>query len=200
VTRMIRLMTVAAVVVLSSGAMYAQENSGVGGRPTAAAPARGSFVPLKVTVVLSRFQGEKKISSLPYTLFVTTNPAENTRLRMGTQVPVPTTVLSGTDPATVKPVQSYNYKDVGTNIDCSASSAEEGIYKITLTVADSAVYFPDKSEAMVASSMTGAPAFRSFNASVNVLLRDGQTVQYTSVVDPVSGQTIKLEATLNVQK
>jgi hypothetical protein len=100
----------------------------------------------------------------------------------------------------VKPVQSYNYKDVGTNIDCSASSAEEGVYKVTLTVADSAVYFPDKSEAMVASSMTGAPAFRSFNASVNVLLRDGQTVQYTSVVDPVSGQTIKLEATLNVQK
>ena len=199
-TRMIRSMTVAAVVLLSSGAMYAQENSGVGGRVTPAAPARSGFVPLKVTVVLSRFQGEKKISSLPYTLFVTTNPAENTRLRMGTQVPVPTTVISQSKDATMTPVQSYNYKDVGTNIDCSAASAEDGLYKVTLTVADSAVYFPDKSEAMVASSMTGAPAFRSFNASVNVLLRDGQTVQYTSVVDPVSGQTIKLEATLNVQK
>ena len=199
-TRMIRLMTVVAVVLCSSLAVYAQ-GSGVGGaQERATPPARAALVPLKVTVVLSRFQGEKKISSLPYTLFVTTSPGENTRLRMGTQVPVPTTVITQSKDAAMTPVQSYNYKDVGTNIDCSASSGEDGTYKITLIVADSAVYFPDKSEAMVASAATGAPAFRSFNASVAVVLRDGQTVQYTSVVDPVSGQTIKLEATLNVQK
>ena len=192
-TRLIRPITVVAVLLMSSGAIHAQD------KPQAAA--RASMVPLKVTVVLSRFQGEKKISSLPYTLFVTANDAEFTRLRMGTQVPVPTTVLSQGKDTTMAPVQSYNYKDVGTNIDCRASSGEDGAYKIMLTVADSAVYFPDKSEAMATSSMvTGAPAFRSFNASVDVLLRDGQTVQYTSVVDPVSGQTIKLEATLNVQK
>lgn len=189
-TRMIRLMTVAVVVLLSSGAIHAQDKP--------AAPARPSLVPLKVTLVLSRFQGEKKISSLPYTLLVTVGNL--TRLRMGTQVPVPTTVISQSKDATTTPVQSYNYKDVGTNIDCSASSGEDGTYKVTLVVADSSVYFPDKTEAMVASSTTGAPAFRSFNASVDVVLRDGQTVQYTSVVDPVSGQTIKLEATLNVQK
>jgi len=189
VTRMIRLMTVIAVVLLSSGAIYAQDKP--------APPSRPAMVALKLTVVLSRFQGEKKISSLPYSVFVTANDNEFTRLRMGTQVPVPTTVFTGNNAAA--PVQSYNYKDVGTNIDCRAMS-EGDSFRLMLTVQDSAVYFPDKTEAMVASASTGAPAFRSFNSTVNVLMRDGQTVQYTSVADPVSGQTIKLEATLNVQK
>jgi hypothetical protein len=187
VTRMIRLLTVAAVLC-SSAALSAQDR---------AASARPAMVPLKMTVVLSRYQGEKKISSLPYTLFVTANDAEVTRVRMGTQVPVPTTLFQPQTGA--PPVQSYNYKDVGTNIDCRAAS-EGDVFRVMLTVTDSAVYFPDKTEAMVASASTGAPAFRNFNSTVQVLLRDGQTVQYTSVADPVSGQTIKLEATLNVLK
>jgi len=153
-----------------------------------------------VTIVLSRYQGEKKISRLPYTLFVNANDTEFTRLRMGTQVPVPTTVISESKDGTQRPVQSYNYKDVGTNIDCRAVS-DGDTFRLLLTVADSAVYFPDKTEAMVTSmSTTGAPAFRSFNSTVDLTLRDGQTVQYTSVADPVSGQTIKLDATLNVVK
>jgi hypothetical protein len=32
------------------------------------------------------------------------------------------------------------------------------------------------------------------------VLKDGQTGQSTSVTDPVSGQVIKLDATVNVQK
>jgi hypothetical protein len=187
VTRMIRLMTVAAVLVFSSAAIRAQDKPAPSSRP--------AMVPLKVTVVLSRYQGDKKISSLPYTLFVTANDAEFTRLRMGTQVPVPTTIVNKDSPTAI---QSYNYRDVGTNIDCRAAS-EGDSYRLLLTVTDSAVYFPDKTEALV-TSMTGAPAFRNFNSTVDVMLRDGQTVQYTSVADPVSGQTIKLDATLNVLK
>ena len=164
-TRMIRLMTVAAVLLCSSATIRAQDKP--------APPARPALVSLKVTVVLSRFQGEKKISSLPYTLFVTANDAEITRLRMGTQVPVPTTIVNNNNP-----IQSYSYKDVGTNIDCRASSEPDGVYKVLLTVTDSAVYFPDKTEAMVASASTGAPAFRNFNSTVDVLLRDGQTCSH----------------------
>jgi hypothetical protein len=189
---MIRLMAVATVLLFSSAAIRAQDRPAPSSRP--------AMVPLKVTIVLSRYEGDKKISSLPYTLFVTANDAEFTRLRMGTQVPVPTTVITQAKDSTTPPVQSYNYRDVGTNIDCRAVS-EGDSYKLLLTVADSAVYFPDKSEALVTNrSMTGAPAFRNFNSTVSVMLRDGQTVQYTSVADPVSGQTIKLDATLNVLK
>ena len=185
-TRIMPVMTAAALLLSSAGG-YAQDKP----RPV--------MVPLKVTIVLSRYQGEKKISSLPYTLFVNANDTEFTRLRMGTQVPVPTTVISTGKDSTSVPIQSYNYKDVGTNIDCRAVSDADA-FRLLITVADSAVYFPDKTEAMVASVSTGAPAFRSFNSTVNLTLRDGQTVQYTSVADPVSGQTIKLDATLNVVK
>ena len=195
-TRMLRLLPVIALLIVTATGLSAQGAGNLQDRPSP--PSRPALVSLKMTIVLSRFQGEKKISSLPFTLFVTANDAEFTRLRMGTQVPVPTTVISGKEMVT--PIQSYNYKDVGTNIDCRASSEPDGVYKVLLTVTDSAVYFPDKTEAMVASAATGAPAFRNFNSTVDVLLRDGQTVQYTSVADPVSGQTIKLDATLNVMK
>jgi Bacterial type II and III secretion system protein len=196
VNRMFRLLSVVALLIVTSAGVNAQ---GIGGAPDKPAPpSRPAVVPLKVTLVLSRFQGEKKISSLPFMLFVTANDNEVTRLRMGTQVPVPTTVITGKEMVT--PIQSYNYRDVGTNIDCRAASETDGMYRLMLTVTDSAVYFPDKSEAMVASASTGAPAFRNFNSTVDVLLKDGQTVQYTSVADPVSGQTIKLDATLNVVK
>ena len=44
------------------------------------------------------------------------------------------------------------------------------------------------------------PAFRSFKSNFTVLLRDGQTTQYTSAVDPVSGEVMKIDVTLNVIK
>jgi hypothetical protein len=118
---------------------------------------------------------------------------------MGTQIPVTSTVF-GKDGE--RPQSSYNYRDVGTNIDCSATSAPEGAYRLSITITDSSVYYPDQSDAAVRSTTaaTGAPAFRNFNSSFVLLLRDGQTAQSTSATDPVSGQVIKLDATVNVQK
>src|SRR4029453_3586211 len=78
-------------------------------------------VPLKVQLTLSRFMGEKKISSTPYMLGVLSN-SQKTSLRMGVQVPVATTVYGPpkTDGAPGIPQSSYTYRDVGTNIDCQA--------------------------------------------------------------------------------
>jgi hypothetical protein len=44
------------------------------------------------------------------------------------------------------------------------------------------------------------PMFRSFNSSVRLLLRDGQTTQYASATDPVIGELTKIDVTLNVLK
>lgn len=75
-------------------------------------------------------------------------------------------------------------------------------YRLSITITDSSVYYPDQTDSAVRSSVssTGAPAFRNFNTSFAMVLKDGQTVQSTSVTDPVSGQVIKLDATLNAQK
>ncbi len=162
-------------------------------RPTPPSP-----VSLKVSLVFSRYQGDKKISSIPHTLWATSDNSL-TRLRLGTQIPVPSAVV-GKDGD--KPQLSYSYRDVGTNIDCNAIGAADGAYRLTITITDSSVYYPDQSDAAVrtTTAATGAPAFRNFNSTFTLLLRDGQTAQSTSVTDPVSGQVIKLDATLNVQK
>ncbi len=180
------------LVVLATAALAAQE------APAPSQAPRTGLVSLKVSLVLSRYQGEKKITSVPYTLLVTANQAERTSLRMGNQIPVPTTSIGpGGERST-----SYQYRDVGTNIDCSASTVPDGQFRLTLTVTDSSVYYPDRTDPTAASTTptTASPAFRSFNSTFNILLRDGQTTQYSSATDQVSGQVIKLDATINVQK
>lgn len=197
-TRSIRLMAVAALLAMSTAAM-AQDNPPqprdmIVSLPQAATRAQPPLVPLKVTLVFARYQGEKKLSSVPYTLFVTANLPERTSLRVGNQVPVATTVLPAMGGA--PPQSSYNYREVGTNIDCAAQTGPDGFYRITLTVADSSVAYAEGD----AASRTAPPTFRSFNSTFNILLRDGQTVQYTSAADAISGQVVKLDATVNVQK
>jgi hypothetical protein len=191
VTRVFKIMT-AALAVLTTTTLVAQDAQ------PAAQNRPGTPVSLKLSLVFSRYQGEKKISSVPHTLWATaTDGRTPTTLRLGTQIPVPSTVFGKDGEKT----QSYNYRDVGTNIDVNASTALDGLYKIQITITDSSVYYPDQSEPTARStSATGAPAFRNFNSSFTLMMRDGQTAQSTAVTDPVSGQTIKLDATLNVQK
>jgi len=190
---------VVVAIVFMSTALAAQD----GQQPAAPSnrPAPGAPTSLKVSLVFSRYQGEKKISSVPHILWVTANDNNRpTSLRLGTQIPVPTTVIAKDGEKS----QSYNYRDVGTNIDVTANTSpgSDGAYRLSIVMTDSSVYYPDQSEPAARSSVasTGAPAFRNFNSTFVILVRDGQTVQSTAVTDPVSGQTIKLDATLNVQK
>ena len=182
----------AALVLLTTIAVAAQDSQ------PAPAQSKPGPVSLKLSLVFSRYQGEKKISSVPHTLWVTTGDNTRTSLRLGTQVPVATTVFGKEGEKT----QSYTYKDVGTNIDCSAALLPDGWFRLGITITDSSVYYPDQSEPTARSmtASTGAPAFRNFNSTFTMVMKDGQTGQSTSVTDPVSGQVIKLDATLNVQK
>jgi hypothetical protein len=160
----------------------------------APSPARAQ-VGLRVQIVLARFQGEKKISSLPYVLGVVSNGVK-TSMRMGTQLPVAVTVAGQGNPAV-----SYNYRDVGTNIDCQAQDAAGGAYNLAITVSDSSVQL-DSTESSPTQKATvrDVPAFRAFHASFSMLLRDGQTMQYASATDSVTGEVTKIDVTLNVLK
>ncbi len=158
-------------------------------KPAAAPAPRPVQVPVKIQLMLSRYQGEKKVSSVPYLMWVTANENRQTSLRMGVKIPVTSGGNTG----------SYNYQDVGTDIDCSVSTALDGAYKVNLTVADSSIYFPDRDKGLP-STTTTPPAFRSFTSTFSILLRDGQTGQYTSATDQASGEVLKIDATLNVLK
>jgi hypothetical protein len=149
-------------------------------------------VPLKVQFVLARYQGEKRLSSMPYTLGVLTG-TQRTSLRMGIQVPVATSIVK--DTATFP---SYSYRDVGTNIDCLAQDVGNGQYQLMITVAESSVHADagDKDPKFVRD----VPVFRNFNAQFSMILRDGQTMQYVSVTDPLSGEVMRVDVTLNLAK
>jgi hypothetical protein len=161
---------------------------------------RADQTPLKIQVVLSRYKGDKKISSMPYVLWVTTNEGA-TSLRMGVQVPIPTTTFGAAASGGVNtiPISSYSMKNVGTNIDCSAKpGVGKDTYLVLLAVEDSSVYTaPPQGQPQQASA---PPSLRSFTSTFHILLRDGQTAQYTSATDPVSGEVLKIDATLNVLK
>jgi hypothetical protein len=150
-------------------------------------------VPLKVQLVVSRHAGDKKISSLPYTLWVTANEQRTTYVRMGVQVPVPTTMITKEGVTT----PSYNYRDVGTNIDCQAVGPTDGFFSLQIKVNDSSVSFDAKDST---PALKGIPAFRNFTGDFHILLKDGQTAQYASATDPVTGETLRVEATINVLK
>ena len=161
-------------------------------------------IPLKVTVVLSRFQGEKRISNMPYILGVTASgwgAGPKTALRMGVEVPVAQTRI--TSEGKPGPVSSYSYRDVGTNIDCGATFDESrpNIFQLALTVSDSSLGIDTPKPGGGGSPVVpDLPSFRNFNSSFTALLRDGQTMQYTSATDPVSGEVMKIDVSVAVMK
>jgi hypothetical protein len=179
----------------------------VASAPTARATSlEGMRVPVKVTVVLSRYQGDKRISNMPYVLGVMASsraygPPQKTTLRMGVNAPITQTVFSSpTVDGKPGPVQSsYSYRDVGTNIDCTVTFDESvaGLFQVSLTVTDSSLGLDAPKRSGVAPD---APSFRNFNSSFTALLRDGQTMQYTSATDPVTGEVMKIDVTMNVMK
>src|SRR3984893_13858229 len=153
-----------------------------------------SIVPLKVTVVFNEYDGEKKLSSLPYALFVKAD--ENARfvgrVRMGVRVPIWT---GGKDSA-------IQYQDVGSNLDCFAQAAEDGKYMLDLSLERSSIY-PNSSEYPAASKpdeQPHQPLVRQFRANLALMLRDGQTTQNSIATDPLNGHIVKVEVTLNVVK
>jgi hypothetical protein len=175
----------------------------------AAAKAAAQQTPLKIQVLISRYQGEKKVSSLPYSLTVTgggsgperavSGPAYIGRanLRMGVKVPIAATTMANSDGKPGGAIQSFQYQDVGTNIDCQVWGTDDGRYRVEIAVDDSSVYTDEKE---IPGAVKGNPSFRSFRASDSMLLRDGGTGQFTTATDKVSGETIRVDVTLTVVK
>jgi hypothetical protein len=155
------------------------------------------IVPLKVTIVISEYDGEKKLSSLPYTLSLRAADEQSHyfgSLRMGVRIPIST---GGKE-------SNVQYQDVGSNIDCEARSLGAGRYLLDLRVERSSI-FPTREEHSSDQKtdepqLAGQPLIRAFRASTAVMLRDGQPTQGTVATDPLNGHVLKVDLTLNVLK
>ena len=192
-------MMLACVFVLSALMTTAQENPAppAAQEKPPAAPQNQATGPvqLKVTVVLSRYQGDKRVTSLPYVFGVSTGQAR-TNLRMGSDVPV----ILRAQKAGEAPAPSFNYRSVGTNIDCSASMPTNALYSLSLVIEDSSVELPPGRKPGSPAVLDDVPSFRSFRSSFTTTLRDGQSTQHTSATDPVTGEVTKIDVTVNVLK
>ncbi len=158
-----------------------------------AAPAKTMYTPLRLLVTVSRYQGDKKISSLPYSLSLNTG-GPRLQFRMGAQVPYATT--QGND---ASKTPSYSYRDVGVSIDVSGQAiVEPGLYKMDMNVTDSTL--SSSNQIQGAPTIAGVPIFRNFNTNGSLLLKDGQTGQLTTAADPITGETMRVDVTLTVVK
>jgi hypothetical protein len=158
---------------------------------------------LRALIGLTRHQGEKKVASVPYTVLLTSD-ARKVRLRMGVEVPIAVATFAKEGDPKSAPVTSFQYRNVGTNIDCWAEDRGEGLYQLALTVENSSIYTATESRTAVGLSDAGLapdrPLFRTFNVTLNPTLRDGQSVQTVASTDPVSGEVVKIDVTLSVVK
>jgi len=186
-------------VMLSVVPVVAKQAGG-GPQPPPAQPGIGttSAVTLKVTVTISRWDGEKKVSSAPYVLMVVPSygkyaevgqDGDQTVIQMGSETPVPATTMTEG-----KTVPTYQYKNIGTNINVSARPVDDGKYNIQVGVQDSQLGAPQ--------TVAGGTAARylTFRSNNRLTMRDGQTVQYAVATDTVSGHVVKLDVTMNVVK
>jgi hypothetical protein len=200
-TRAYSVVAAVALVIVAGGTLRAQEQSA-----QASATAQGaataeqtrerrlaSIVPLKVAIVLSKYQGEKKIASEPYELSLRTD-GNKASIRMATQMsaepppPAP--------PGAARPAPRPN---PFTNIDCSATSLDSGRYALTVTIEDSSIY-EDNQRNADGSKTERTRSVRMFRTTNALVLRDGQSTEFTAATDKSSGEGIKAAVTLTVIK
>src|ERR1700680_1403570 len=160
--------------------------------------------PIKVQVVMSEFDGDNRISNIPYTLTLragaTDRSLDMTSLRVGIRVPVSMGNPKGEG-------NQITYQDVGTNIDCSAQESGEKGYILQITAERSSLY---SQEAAVKNYTPGAigqpiagpgqPIMRQFRSRFVTELRDGPSAETMLATDPLNGHILKMNVSLNVIK
>ena len=149
--------------------------------------------PLKIQVVLTEYEGDKKLKSMPYVAYLNAyegGRGGSAKLRVGSKVPI----LGGKD-------SGIQYIDVGTNIDYRATVGDAGNYRVELVVERSWV----ESDVATATTNPSAgefkqPVIRQFKSDSGVTLHDGQTAESAVATDPLSGRVMRIEVSLTVLK
>ena len=169
-------------------------------KPKSEAPS----TPAKALIVFTEYDGDKKVKSLPYTLFINAPDAPDlgsstwAKLRIGSRVPVYTSAST----------ENMTYIDVGTNIDARAAHTGGGRFLLSLNLERSwvdgdATLAMTKSEPAQPDGPAGRfrkPVIRQFKSELDLKVREGQVVESTMATDPFSGKVLKVEVSVSVVK
>src|SRR5207247_8187997 len=92
------------------------------------------------------------------------------------------------------PMGPVTYQSIGTNIDCTARSTDDGRFRVDISIEDTSVY-ADGQTAQGTPKLHDIPSFRTFQSSNTVILKDGQSTQFTASADKISGEVTKIDVT-----
>jgi hypothetical protein len=185
--RSIRIATTVLAALIVLPMLYAQD------KPAQEPPP--APISLKIQVLLTEYAGTQKVSSLPYTLYTLAAPPFGPRraaqLRIGVDVPM-------------SPVPTDHWYNVGTNLDCQATQVADGKVSLEFTIERTSLATRgsngEEVEWKAGEGTSDIRLERKFRDSFILMMRDGQTMEGTSAVDPVSGHILKIEVTLAVLK
>jgi len=183
-------------LLLAVPCMWAQDKEKSSESAKGAAPEK-SITPLRVQVVFTEFDGEKKIGSLPYSFLVNADDrGAPAAIRMTFHVPVEVS-----SPGGAKHVGQY---PLTTNLDGRAERTEDGRFLLRLSLEKNSIYLTganQKPTSLGGNEVSAEePTQQDFRTQVNLLIRDGQTIQSTVATDPVTGHVLKVDVTMNVIK
>jgi hypothetical protein len=175
--------------------LRAQENA----KAEAKAQATAHAPQLKVQIVFTEFDGDKKTKSMPYSsVFAATGqPTDSMKIRIGSRVPIWTGKEGG-----------FQFIDIGTNLDCNAERLEDGRFGLRIAFERSWI----QGEAQVPSGELPQPqadgpppSFKEpvigqYRTTEYLIMHDGQTLETTAATDPLNGKQLKIEITINAVK
>ena len=176
-TTFLKHLAIGVLVVLAFG-------SGAQAQP---AQAQAEKIPVKLQILFSKYEGERKTSSLPYTVFASAN-GDRAQINVSTNVPI------------VGSSGAVTYTNLGTSIDATITT-ESGRYKVVLSLKDNYMVVP-KPEAENANVRPAADSqsFGQFSYSGAITLKEGETKQVISAADRASGEVVKVDITLTLDK
>jgi hypothetical protein len=161
--------------------------------------------PVRLQVVVSEYDGAKKVSSLPYSIpFVVVSSGKvggpYASMRIGVRVPV--TLAAKTSETAVQ------YLDIGTSIDVRAARADDGRFWVDLTVDRSSLYVAAQADGKPIGKEWSdgdpppgnQPQIRQYRGVGGLFVREGKAEEATVTTDPLTGHVLKVEVTLNVLK
>ena len=157
--------------------------------------------PIKVQIVFTEFEGDKKTKSLPYVMYM--NAPDSTELRAGW-----TKFRIGSRLPVYVGKNEMQYVDVGTNVDARAAYTGDNHVLLQITLerswVEGEVSVPVTKSDASPSDPTGGhfqePIIRGFKSELDMKLRDGQPVESTVATDPISGKVVKVEISFTVVK
>jgi hypothetical protein len=143
---------------------------------TRATPPAADGSRMRAELAIVRRHGETQVARRPYAVVFQPGDDEKVQVFGGSMLPVQVKVSGQLTVA---------YKDVGAGLRLKAGRAADGRYPLSLEFSDG-----------VLAPGPGAPQLRVFDGASQILLQDGETVTVASGVDPLTGDRVDAELTI----